>query len=82
MKELFELYSEKYRVEWASLEEEIFYLYFNDDKYRLCVDDDIIYLEKYSKLFKHWAIKTHVHPDTKRDVQYYIDFFINKKTRY
>lgn len=81
MNELFEFYFKKYRVEQASLEEKIFYLYFNDDKYRLCVDDDIVYLEKYSRLFKDWVIKSHAHPDSKRDVKYLINYFINKKTR-
>ena len=81
MNELFEFYSKKYKVEWE-LENEIFYLYFNDDKYRLCVDDDIIYLEKYNKLFRCWVIVTHAHPDNKRNVQYLVDYFINKKTRY
>lgn len=81
MNELFEFYSKKYKTEWV-LENEIFYLYFNDVKNRLYVSDDIVYLEKYNKLFRYWTIVTHAHPDSKRNVQYLVDYFINKKTRY
>ena len=81
MNELFKFYSKKYRVEWASLEEKNFYLYFNDDKNRLCVADDVVYLEKYSKLFKDWVIKTHAHPYSIENIKEIVDYFINKKTR-
>ncbi len=81
MKEIFDFYSETYKVEWGSLEEEVFLLYFNDNKYRLSVDEDVIYLEKYSKLFRYWLPVTHTHPKTLENVYELIDYFINKKTR-
>jgi hypothetical protein len=78
MNELFKFYSKKYKVEWE-LENEIFYLYFNDDKNRLYVSDDIIYLEKYNKMFRYWKniIRFHVEDfDSIKDV---IDSCMNNK---
>ena len=62
LNEVFDMYKKDYHVEWEN-KGKLFYLYFNNDKYRIYVSEDIIYLEKYSKLFKKWILKKHCHLD-------------------
>lgn len=81
MNELFEFYSRKYKVVWE-LENEVFYLYFNDDKYRLYVSTDEVSLEKYNRLFKYWGTTTHAHPENLESLKAIIEKYILKKTRY
>ena len=78
MNELFKFYSKKYKVEWE-LENEIFYLYFNDDKNRLYVSDDIVYLEKYNKLFRYWKNIIHFHVEDFDSIKDVIDSCMNNK---
>ena len=78
MNELFRFYLKNYKVEWE-LENEIFYLYFNDDKNRLYVSDDIIYLEKYNKIFRYWKNIIHFHVEDFDSIKDVIDSCIKNK---
>ena len=78
MNELFEFYSKKYKTEWI-LENEIFYLYFNNEKNRLYVSDDIVYLEKYKKLFRYWKNIIHFHVEDFDSIKDVIDSCMNNK---
>ena len=78
MKELFEFYSKEYKVEWE-LENEVFYLYYNDDKNRLYFSDDIVCLEKYDKTFKYWKNIIHFHVEDFNSVDDVIDVCMNNK---
>lgn len=92
LSEVYDMYKKDYRVEWEN-KNKVFYLYFNNDKSRLYVSEDVIYLEKYNKLFKKWISKTHCHPIgfDKRHPAYfekiveccniYIDKYAKKKTK-
>lgn len=92
LNEIYDVYKKDYHVEWEK-KGKSFYLYFKDDKYRLCVSEDIIYLEIYNKLFKKWISKKHCHLDDfdKRHPAYfdkiveccdiYIEKFAKKKTK-
>ena len=92
LNEVFDMYNEDYHVEWES-KGKIFYLYFNNDKNRIYVSKDIIYLEKYNNLFKTWIPKKHCHLDNfdERHPAYfdkiveccniYIEKYAKKKTR-
>lgn len=92
LNEVFDMYKKDYHVEWES-KGKLFYIYFNNDKNRIYVSEDIIYLEKYSNFFKTWIPKKHCHLDSfdKRHPAYfdkiveccniYIDKYAKKKTR-
>lgn len=62
LNEVFDMYKKDYHVEWES-KGKLFYIYFNNDKNRIYVSEDIIYLEKYSNFFKTWISKKHCHLD-------------------
>lgn len=78
MDKLFKFYSKKYKTEWE-LENEIFYLYFNDDKNRLYVSDDIVYLEKYNKILKNWKNIIHFHVEDVDSIKDVVDSCLNNK---
>lgn len=77
MNELFEYYSKRYKTEWE-FENEIFYLYFNNDKSRLYISDDVVYLEKYSRLFRYWNVVTHCHPNGTDDTKCCCEMYIKR----